>query len=141
MRLKDVTPEVVGRLREKLRPLEGLRVVNCFTPFFPHLNSPVSGSVQSQYTPIWYTHIHDSLEELLVEYTKEDIQNQEFLSIKLSLIPGYLLVYLLKEGSPDPVIQLTLGGKVEDLENGTFQFTRPLVLELHVFETIPISIA
>jgi|HigsolmetaAR206D_1030411.scaffolds.fasta_scaffold00120_21 hypothetical protein len=135
MRLKEATPEVVDRLREKLRRLEGLRIVDCFNQYFPHLNSPISGSVQFQSTPIWYTYIHDSLEELFVEYNEEDIKNQDFLEIKLCLIPGHLLVYLLKEGSPDPVIQLTLGVKVEDLENGTFQFTRPLVQELHIFET------
>lgn len=136
MRLKEATPEVLSRLRARLQLLEGLRIERCFqSPNFPHLNSSTSGSVQTQSTPNWYTHIHDALENELVEYTREDIQHQRFFEIKMVLIPDYLLVYLLEEKSPNPVIQLSLGVKVDDLRRGTFQFTKPLEQRLFLYDT------
>lgn len=134
MRLKKLTPELEGVVRKRLQVFAGIQVINCFTFNFPHLNFPVSGSVHAHPTPSWYTRIHDILEALLIEYSRDDIEKENFLDIKMCLIPNRLLVYLMEHRTKKPVLQISIGVDVQDYESGTFRFLDPLDLTIEYLD-------
>lgn len=133
MNLKKMTPEMVEEVQGKLSQLNGKEVTNVFAnPNFPLLNSITSGSVENQPFPTWYTQIHDALECAVVEYDKDDIENENFLDVKFALLPDGLKVYLIKPGVKLPFITLELNVDVIDLEAGTFIFNRPIVQQFQI---------
>lgn len=126
-----MTPALVKELREKLRFLEHQTFTNVFqNPNFPHLNSSISGSVDQQSIPTWYTSIQDILENVAVEYDMNDIEAGQFLEMKLNLSPDSLNVYFLIPNKNQPTIRLVLAVEVSDIERGTFRFQSPLIKEM-----------
>lgn len=133
MRLKTLTVEVEDELQRRLEFLEDQHFLHVFeSPSFPHLNSSISGSVDSQSTPTWYTKIHDAIEQTVVEYSKDDIENGQFFEMKMVLLPHSLDVYLYQPGKSKPDILLKLAATVLDIESGSFRFKSPLIREFQI---------
>lgn len=144
MRLKELTPALVGQLEERLRFLENQEYKNVFQhPNFPHIKSPVSGSVATQSSPTWYTHIHDILEHSIVEYSEEDIENHNFLELKLGLSDDSLDIYLFLPKQKKPTIKLSLEADVQNKDAGTFQLKSLNIDEFQINKNTlgPMSVA
>jgi hypothetical protein len=144
MRLKEMTPELVEELKEKLRFLEEQEFREVFqSPKFPQLNSTISGSTDNQSTPTWYTHIQDILEQSVVEYDEMDIEDGNFLEMKLVLLPHSLDIYFYLPNTRIPMIEMNLAAEVQDIEKGTFRFNTPIINQIKFSrDTLkPVSIA
>lgn len=139
-----MTPDLLEELEERLRILEHREYKNVFqSPTFPHLNSSISGTVENQFTPTWYTHIHDTLEHSVVEYSEEDVESQNFLELKLNLSEESLDVYLYLPNQDKPIIKMSLAVEVQDIEVGTFKINSLIINELQFDKGAlkPISVA
>lgn len=133
MRLKELTPDLVGELEKELMFLKNQQMKDVFLDSnFPHLNSTISGSIIDQFSPNWYTRIHDILEHKIVEYNRFDIEAGKFLDMKSVLLQDSLNVYLYPSASIHPVIQIELNTEVQDIERGTFKFLTPLVKKVTI---------
>lgn len=142
MRLNEITSEVVEELKEKLGFLKNQTIKDAFKDsLFPHLNSSISGTVEVQSTPVWYTRIHDELEKTLVEYNEQDIKEGAFFELKMQLTPKSLVVFLYQVGATQPSVILKLEADVYDIRNGSFHFGDELIKGVQVIREEPLSVA
>lgn len=135
MRLKEATPRLTGELKERLKILEHQTFTNvCDDPNFPHVNSSALGTVDYQFSPNWYTCIQDSLENLFVEYSEDDVENRNFLEVKIKITPDSVEVGLYLRKQKKPTIFLSLDAEVIDEKSGTFKIHSIVITELQLNE-------
>lgn len=137
MKLKKVNFELIEEMKKRLEFLEYESFENvCESPTFPYLHSSVPGTTQFQSTPTWYTKIHDIIEELIVSYSEEDIEDERFLEMKIDIEKHTLIVTLHDSDTKVKLISLMLDIHAKDEIKGTFYFKDDVLKELAVYRNI-----
>lgn len=82
------------------------------------LSSEEHNSVDNVFTPFWATKVQDILEKKTVTYTEREVQEQEFLGLKIIPHPEEIIVSIGKVGDTESVVQVVFSKTTDEVNGG-----------------------